>query len=409
MENLLKKTILLRLSSLLLVLIAVSCQEEHAELSTLSPPEVANEHFISLDMAKDIAKEVKIRSSLKDQSLLPSGRTALFKDISEVFEIPDEDGLAALYIINFSDSSYVMLAADDRTSPIKSFSLEHSFPLNKEKYPLGLVEWLMGTSESISEIRQLDIEQSDAVASTWNLEEMKAVISPSGPVEEGIGDKTYKFEERGPLLSTTWSQGRGYNNQAPYVPCGTGVSRALTGCVAIAIAQVINYHQYPNWYDWDAMPDHSGSTEVSKLMKNAGDAVDMDWGCDESSASMSNVAPAFLNNFNYFSASDNNFNYGTAEREIKYRRPVILSGGSKGRDCFAGIFCYDTYENGHAWVCDGYKKNTVTSSTFQYSYKYLHMNWGWGGGWNDWYSFNDWSPSNRSYNYRKRMIYNIRP
>ncbi|MDE0471866.1 MAG: C10 family peptidase, partial [Ekhidna sp.] len=167
--------------------------------------------------------------------------------------------------------------------------------------------------------------------------------------------------------------------------------------------------EYAKWYNCDAMRNHSGSTEVSRIMKNCGDAVGMDWGCDASSASISKVAPAFRNNFHYSSTSDKDFNYSTVESEIKSRRPVILSGGSKGqKDCFLGIFCWDTYENGHAWVCDGYKKNTLTTPTYTYSYKYLHMNWGWGA-WNDWYSFNDWSVSNRSYNYKKRMIYNIRP
>ena len=367
-----------------------------------------NQHFISLELAKEIASETVSRAFANNNSPLPSSRTNSFGTISQIFEIHDENEVPALYIINFSDSGYVILAADNRTSPIKSFSLDHNFSLDEEEYPFGLVEWLMGTTERISEIRQLDFEQSNAVASTWDLDEMEALMTLS---EEGEGDKTYSFEQRGPLLSTTWGQRGGYNNQAPIVACKGGVSRALTGCVATALAQVINYHQYPNWYNWNNMPDLSGSTEISRLMKNVGDAVDMDWGCDVSSADTKKEGASSLkDDFHYSSAKYADYNYSNVENEIKQSRPVILRGGKKGRACFAGIFCYNIYENGHAWVCDGYKKNTVTSPTYRYSYKYLHMNWGWDGELNDWYSYSDWSPSSsRSYNYKRCMIYNIKP
>ena len=51
-----------------------------------------------------------------------------------------------------------------------------------------------------------------------------------------------------PLIQTTWSQTSPYNDQCP--------DNMLAGCVAIAMAQVMNYHKYPlhgqgqNTYTW---------------------------------------------------------------------------------------------------------------------------------------------------------------
>ncbi|MDE0470870.1 MAG: Spi family protease inhibitor, partial [Ekhidna sp.] len=239
------KNLFTKISRNILVLFVVTSFIFSCEKENLSDPvnisNVSNEHFVSLDIAKEIANQTMKGTSSDENTPLPTGRSVAFGNISEIFEVPDENEIAAIYIINFSDDGYIILSADDRTSPIKSFSMNHGFPLEEEEYPLGLVEWLIVTVGNIEEIRQLNIEQSDVVASTWNLEEMRSIVSSSGPVPESANpERKWKYEQRGPLLSTTWGQGSGYNSQAPYVSCGTGVSRALAGCVATAMAQIIN-------------------------------------------------------------------------------------------------------------------------------------------------------------------------
>ena len=50
-----------------------------------------------------------------------------------------------------------------------------------------------------------------------------------------------------PLLATQWDQGSPYNNQCPTYTTSTGVTnRAVTGCVATGLAQVMNYYQWPD-------------------------------------------------------------------------------------------------------------------------------------------------------------------
>jgi hypothetical protein len=48
-------------------------------------------------------------------------------------------------------------------------------------------------------------------------------------------------EQVGPLISTTWHQLAPYNN---YCPWGDG-NRSVAWCVAIALAQIIRYHEWP--------------------------------------------------------------------------------------------------------------------------------------------------------------------
>jgi len=44
-----------------------------------------------------------------------------------------------------------------------------------------------------------------------------------------------------------------------------------------------------------------------------------------------------------------------------------------------------------------------------WGYLYLHMNWGWTGLHNSWYAYNNFNPGNRTYNYKVKMVYNIKP
>ena len=59
----------------------------------------------------------------------------------------------------------------------------------------------------------------------------------------GNSDYTVRYshtvnEQIGPLMQTTWGQGSPYNSFTP--------SNTPTGCVAVATAQIMRYHEWPN-------------------------------------------------------------------------------------------------------------------------------------------------------------------
>ena len=109
----------------------------------------------------------------------------------------------------------------------------------------------------------------------------------------------------GPLMTTTWDQLTPYNNLLPAASSG---GRVYTGCVATAMAQVLNYFETPEhgygsrtiyygstpvsadfehtYYDWDNMRDNytygnyndAEALAVATLMRDCGVAANMEYG-----------------------------------------------------------------------------------------------------------------------------------
>ena len=199
-----------------------------------------------------------------------------------------------------------------------------------------------------------------------------------------------------PLLTTSWDQGAPYNNYCPtYETVNGGTNRAVTGCVATATAQVMNYYEWPvvgtgshsytcnvndvtltelsadfsqSVYHWDLMLDiYDGNSSpescdaVARLMSDVGISMDMGYG---SSSGASEYA-ASRGLIRYFGYSDKCYwlsrdYYSAAEwdqflvDELSERRPVM--------------YCGYAFDGGHAFVLDGFNADG-----------YYHVNWGWGG------------------------------
>lgn len=195
-----------------------------------------------------------------------------------------------------------------------------------------------------------------------------------------------------PLLGNiAWNQTKPFNNMCPIYD---GKNRAVTGCVATAMAQMMAYYKHPKqllqdipeytrkWfgrdvavpgisksdgvYDWDNMLPFYSTAEgsytkdqanaVAKLMFHCGAAVQMGYG-EQSGA---NLTPAPLAKYFGYDADMmldlSRSLYSLTEwtqildNELAAGRPVFYSGSS------------------HQFICDG--------SDGQGLY---HINWGWGG------------------------------
>ena len=246
------------------------------------------------------------------------------------------------------------------------------------------------------------MEISDEIDELW------ASNAPPEDEEEIVSGGTV-YEQEGPLLSTTWNQGCGYNDLLDVCSSGGSCGRVWAGCTATAMAQVMRFWEYPQSYNWSLMPNYSGNSETSILMRDIGEAVNMNYSCDGSKASLTSASNALINTFGYSSsASYVSYNTNTVVTQLNTGRPIIIEGYNS------------TLTSGHAWVCDGYRRNRYITihnpdtyyeyETYTFSPLYLWMNWGWGyyGG-NGWYLYNDFTPSSRDYNYHNNMIINIHP
>lgn len=395
-----------------LATIFYACQpEELIEQPTIQP----SKNFVDLDQVKALVTTLEFPkiSDMEIGHARTEGVETTFKEIEEVLEVPDESGNTAYYIINFKEDAFIMLSADDRLEPIRAYSYDKKFPFQADDLSTGLVNWLSQTSDMVYEARILDEEQTLQVAQTWEICDMQQTLMVM-PIDDGDGcggggptcESTY--ESVGPIMSTEWGQWNGYNNFAGIAgSCpGNPNSRPPTGCVATAVAQVMNHHAFPTHYNWAAMPDLTGSTETAWLMDEVGEAVNMNYTCTGSGAHMSDAAAALINDFGYGTAAYTGFNRDQVISDIRANRPVILSGyHTRDRDCFL-FWCSYSHSDGHAWVADGFRKSVSYSEdcSYRYVYYYLHMNWGWSGSQNAFYRYDDWSPGNFNFQYKKEMI-----
>lgn len=406
-----KPRILLKLTYIafgsLLLSLNYSCQNDNETVLQAK----TDQHLITQDEAILIAENLNLNEGTSSKF----SKGSKIKKASYAFPFFTKKKEAAFYAINYENGGFAIVSADDRNTPVLAFSENSSFQNDTINYPEGLKMWLAFQTKNIENIKIKNEVQSALKKSEWSFAAKKTPKgSPTSKIEpeDPATCPPDQNEVVGPLLKTTWGQGQGYNTYVSLLCSNKSGGRAPTGCVATAMAQIMKYYQKPSSYNWANMPVDYGTTTTAALMSDIGAAVNMDYNCDGSSAnSKEQIASSFINDFHYSNASGGNYNYQTVVSQIAAGKPVILTGGRKK----SGI-SFNMYTDGHAWVCDGYRKSTLyyydDSQGFCQGtgYLQLYMNWGWSGLYNGWFSFNNFNPTpDNTYNYEPRMYYNITP
>ena len=283
--------------------------------------------------------------------------------------------LSPFYVFNAMEGGYVIISGDDRTREVLGYSATGT--LDMDNLPENLQWWLEEYA------RQMEaIEKGVAVAAPAHRRSPMVTIAP--------------------LVQTRWSQGKPYNLMCPdgsgrdYDEDGYDPDdRCITGCAATALAQVMNYWQWPKespaldsymtvdfevkelpatTFNWGKMKNSYQSDEtgeeayaVSELMRYCGQVMYMDYGTDASGSS-SSFRNALVDVFNYSQNTQRLYRddyttdvwEGIVYEELAERRPVLYGGASSAA--------------GHAFVIDGYDGNGL-----------FHFNWGWGGSYDDYF------------------------
>ncbi len=136
-----------------IILTLASCNQNDYNLAD-------DTHFISLSDASDISSllEFPVKANANDPSSRTEGTTCSAKEIESIFEVPYADGNPAFYIVNYDVGGFIILSADDRVEPIRTFSLHEKFSLDLGSYPSSLVEWLSNGSALVDNIRELNLQ-----------------------------------------------------------------------------------------------------------------------------------------------------------------------------------------------------------------------------------------------------------
>lgn len=262
----------------------------------------------------------------------------------------------------------------------------------------------------------------------WWLQTMDACVSYA--VENGIIMKTTKPDPTKfptsvePMLTSEWGQEAPYNNLCPTF---SGSTKCLTGCVATAMAQVLNYHKSPehgygertiyyphnnrngeavtakfteDYYDWSHMRDtynynytDEEAQAVALLMRDCGVAADMEYGgpSEGSGAYSQDAAEGLRKYFGYEDAeclerdyySESNW-MDIVYRELSENGPMYYGGADASG---AG---------GHAFVLHGYREDGK-----------VYVNWGWEGSDDGYYDIALLNPSYYKFSYGQDMIIGV--
>lgn len=430
------KNYLLKIS-LLLLLFFNSCKESDV-INYKDSTESIESNIVSNEDAGKIAILTTIFpiSFKKD----PSNRSARMmklhsetskpKKIKNSLAVKHEQENASFYIYNFEGGGFTIVSGDNRLHPILAYSEDGYLPIDSNfVYPSGLVGWLANTDDLVKRIRRDGIKQSKAIQSAWYNFSIEASIALDETLSFIPPECTYNgqiyttIESYSPLTLTEWGQGVGFNDALENKSCSAySNGRPPTGCVATAVAQIMAFHQYPSTFNWSAMPNSGGSTATANLMKDVGEKLDMEYGCDGSGSQTEDADNVLRNDYGYTSATwSSNYNPAFIFTNISQGRPVILKGGRVGK-----WWIFNVYDDGHAWVCDG--ADLVTeymcnkweddgdpyTTEYEWLYSgssmYLHMNWGWAGSPLDGnFSAYNFNPGSNTFNYKIGMVYNIFP
>lgn len=370
------------------------------------------ENFVELSIAKEIARVITFETKGNTNASKSITPISITKTVKTIDEIKNEKGKTSFYVINYNEGGFILLSADNRIQPILALSEEGKFTLDVNNNPLGLKFWINDAKKQITEIQNSSLKQSEKVKLVWE----RIQIIPGTEINSG------KFEEpepgdpgdcnehsvtyiKEPLLSSKWFQSGGFNDALPYITCSGTNFQVLTGCVPIAMAQVMKYHEYPISYNWSLMPLTYGTTTTANFIEdihNAIGTVNNQWPeytCTATNVSSTdvNIGTVLKSQFNYSSASYGNYDRHIVINNISANRPVILRG--------------DDGSVGHMWVCDGYQTYTYYfDNCSSIRYLYFNMNWGWqNGDSNGWFAFDNFNPDIYNFNNDKKMIYNIIP
>lgn len=313
----------------------------------------ANAREITVDEARAVAMEF---FGVDRQS----NNAKVLRSISKNVQV----GPVPYYIFNVPErQGFVIISGDDRAKKILGYSDKGSFDIDNMPPQLAaLLEQFASQLQALPESMPQD--------PSWT--------SNAAAASDGV------------LLQTAeWGQGYPYNTQCPVIYGET----SLTGCVATAMAIVMNYKNWPDRYDWNEIPETAisePSSELARLMADAGEAVYMDYSPYESGANMNWVGHKLQQDFNYSPECQyitrQNFSNEKWDEMLRDNLnadcPVIYNGSGTGN---------------HAFVIDGYKGADY------------HVNWGWDGAYNGYYSLDALNPGHSDFSDSGGMVINITP
>jgi streptopain len=396
----------------------------------------AEDYFITKECAVAIAQHFDIgqldgglRSNSFDSDTFGN---VISRTIDSIYVVTDTNNIAAFYVISYSNNGgWLILSADVRHEPIIAFNTEGNF-LRCDNIPIGLALWFDRTIDDIEILRSNQYDNTSNGIQAWyefihdyNLQAaIQGLVPGSLNSPNAVVYCPNGYYQKGPLLPCTWGQGCTYNNQLNNCTSSFNCNKEVTGCVATATAQIMKYWGQPSsLWNFSLMPNKNGNIGVQALMRDVGINVNMSYGCNSSSASMSDSKKALKNTYSYSTAVYQNYSKSDMFADIISNRPGMLDGcmtqTNNRKHWWQFWKAKYVYSNCHQWCYDGI---AYWNNCGQITYDLVHLNWGWHevdpnnlqptvNDFNGWYSYTNWNIPGigRNYQYANDMVGNIHP
>lgn len=327
-----------------------------------------------------------------------------------------------MYVFNKEGGNgFVIVSADDRVVPVLAYSNEGNF--DPEKLNTNTQYFINDYQQQIEYIVMNNLQGDADTKEQWEKLLNGNISINSTPLLPT-------------MIETTWNQEPYYNAYCP-VDERAASGNTLAGCVAVGMAQIMKYWEYPKKgngtheyiadyttdgeggrdygkqyvdfenanYNYEKMPVSltSESTQeeidaVAELIYHCGVAVEMKYGPTLSTAypidpNNGPSAQKALKEIFGYSATTDYFRQLYNDQawmkllkdELNIGRPILYSAKD------------DSY-GAHVFVCDGYDKDG-----------YFHFNWGWAGANDGYYYINNLNPAGYNFKANHQVIMNIYP
>lgn len=318
----------------------------------------------------------------------------------------------AFYVVGRDGGGFVIVSGNDNVRPVLALSYTNRFQV--EGMPCNVSAWM----ERIKRYSRSATEASPEVKAQWEaLEQTKGDLLP----EDGITGIYFPGNKR----TVEWDQDEPGSSLLPTASNDT--EHAISGCVAIAVAQIMTWFKYPaagqgtvsgynssinNHYvsvpehtlgeateDWDGTYDWEGMEEltdyqkfraakgtplekdIAHLVYDIGTLLQLQYSADATGGNVDRIASQFSEHMGYSKKAYERlredgypaWKWDEMLVEEVTRHPLYYSGD-------------DPYEKvGHAYVLDGYG--------FYQGNVVFHFNFGWSGLCNGFYSSDYQAPA----------------
>ncbi|MBQ5980949.1 MAG: leucine-rich repeat protein [Prevotella sp.] len=357
--------------SLIALLLCLCIQAQHR--SEQEAIQIAQEFFAKKQMNKAPRLSVVPQQKVSQQ---------IQRRVASAKKTPAQN--SSFYIINDEESNrFVIVAADERLNTILGYSDHGAFDDNKA--PEGLLELML------------------------NYDAQYSFLLANGCVTSY--DHKTDSKDIGPLIPSQWGQDSPFNDDCPENKKFATGELCASGCVATAMAQVMNYYKYPakgqggtytytinsqgipqsfnydaltiNWDNilniYDSNSTDKQKSEVAKLLHACGVSVSMDYGEDnynQSGAYSPNIPYAMIH---YFGYNPNVVYYDRAYFSDKEWNQIIMAELESSRQI---LYSGQSWLGGHQFILDG------CNSEGKY-----HFNFGWKGDGDGYFEIDAISPS----------------